>query len=212
MSSPSRVSAPAGRSRPTTRPPGGHETAAPRFRSGWMSRVRRFGYGGARGAAHRRAGDDRTLHRRCGQSVGADSDHRGRGSSRPSRRERTRRTANAAPTWHGARGHPGPLRSTRAEAFSERARHPRHAVVGQPVRFTTYSNYPRYIERSEVRLFGPDQSVQQAPLAVIPVQVGGSAQWVPPGIQDPPLKFTQALATPPYVTYVLRCRPCGPFR
>lgn len=81
---------------------------------------------------------------------------------------------------------------------------PRQAVVGQPVRITTYSNYPRYIERSEIRLFGPDQSVQQAPLAVIPVQVGGSAQWVPPEIRNPQLKFTQALATPPYVTYVLR--------
>ena len=81
---------------------------------------------------------------------------------------------------------------------------PQQAVVGKPVRFTTYSNYPRYIERSEVRLFAPDQSVQQTPLAVIPVQVGGFSEWVPPPTQDPLLKFTQALATPHYVTYVLR--------
>jgi outer membrane protein OmpA-like peptidoglycan-associated protein len=81
---------------------------------------------------------------------------------------------------------------------------PQQAVVGKPVRFTTYSNYPRYIERSEVRLFAPDQSVQQTPLAVIPVHVGGSAEWVPPAIRDSLLKFTQAMATPHYVTYVLR--------
>ena len=81
---------------------------------------------------------------------------------------------------------------------------PQAGVVGEPVRFTTYSNYPRFIERSEVRLFAPDQSVQQKPLAVIPVRIGGFAEWVPPAFQDPLLRFTAALATPHYVTYVLR--------
>ena len=81
---------------------------------------------------------------------------------------------------------------------------PQQGVVGKPVRFTTYSNYPRFIERSEVRLFGPDQSVQQKPLAVIPVRIGGFAEWVPPAFHDPLLQFTAALATPHYVTYVLR--------
>jgi outer membrane protein OmpA-like peptidoglycan-associated protein len=81
---------------------------------------------------------------------------------------------------------------------------PQLGVVGKPVRFTTYSNYPRYIERAEVRLFSPDQSVQQKPLAVIPVRVGGSAEWVPPAFHDPLLHFTAALATPHYVSYVLR--------
>ena len=81
---------------------------------------------------------------------------------------------------------------------------PQQGVVGKPVRFTTYSNYPRYIERSEVRLFAPDQSVQQKPLAVIPVRIGASADWVPPAFHDPLLRFTTALAAPHYVTYVLR--------
>jgi outer membrane protein OmpA-like peptidoglycan-associated protein len=81
---------------------------------------------------------------------------------------------------------------------------PQQGVVGKPVRFTTYSNYPRYIERSEVRLFAPDQSVQQKPLAVIPVHIGGFADWVAPAFHDPLLHFTGALATPHYVTYVLR--------
>jgi len=81
---------------------------------------------------------------------------------------------------------------------------PQLGVVGKPVRFTTYSNYSHYIAHAEVRLFAADQSVQQRPIAVIPVRVGGSAEWVPPPFHDPLLHFTAALATPHYVTYVLR--------
>jgi outer membrane protein OmpA-like peptidoglycan-associated protein len=81
---------------------------------------------------------------------------------------------------------------------------PQQAVVGKPVRFTTYSNYPRFIARSEMRLFTPDQSVQQKPIAVIPVDIGGSAEWVPPTFNDPLQHTTTALARPHYVTYVLR--------
>ncbi len=81
---------------------------------------------------------------------------------------------------------------------------PQFGVVGKPVRFTTYSNYPRYIEHAELRLFAPDQSVQQKPLAVVPVPIGGSAEWVPPAFNDPLLRVTTALATPHFVTYVLR--------
>ena len=58
---------------------------------------------------------------------------------------------------------------------------PQLGVVGKPVRFTTYWNYSHYIAHAEVRLFAADQSVQQRPIAVIPVRVGGSrAQWVQP--------------------------------
>ena len=66
---------------------------------------------------------------------------------------------------------------------------PQHGVVGKPVRFTTYSNYSRYIARAEMRLFAADQSVQQKPIAVIPVRrrrIGrvGSAPF-----HDPLLQF-----------------------
>jgi len=81
---------------------------------------------------------------------------------------------------------------------------PQLAVVGKPVRFTTYSNYSRYIDHSEVRLFPADQSVQQKPLAVVPVHIGGWAEWVPPAFHDPLLHFSASLAAPHYVTYVLR--------
>ena len=81
---------------------------------------------------------------------------------------------------------------------------PQFGVVGKPVRFTTYSNYPRYIEHAELRLFAPNQSVQQKPLAVVPVPIGGSAEWVPPAFNDPLLRVTTALAAPHFVTYVLR--------
>jgi outer membrane protein OmpA-like peptidoglycan-associated protein len=81
---------------------------------------------------------------------------------------------------------------------------PQLGVVGKPVRFTTYSNYSRYIDHAEVRLFPADQSVQQKPLAVVPVHIGGWAEWVPPPFHDPLLHFTASLAAPHYVTYVLR--------
>ena len=81
---------------------------------------------------------------------------------------------------------------------------PQQGVVGKPVRFATYSNYSRFIARAEMRLFAPNQSVQQKPLAVMPVDIGGSAEWVPPAFNDPLRQITTALARPHYVTYVLR--------
>jgi outer membrane protein OmpA-like peptidoglycan-associated protein len=81
---------------------------------------------------------------------------------------------------------------------------PQQAVAGKPVRFTTYTNYPRFIERAEIRVFTADQSTQQKPLAIIPVVAGGSAEWLPPAPDDSLLRVRGDLARPPYVTYVLR--------
>jgi len=81
---------------------------------------------------------------------------------------------------------------------------PQQGVVGQPVRFTSYTNYPRYIDHAEMRLFLPDQSVQQKPLQVIPIQPGRSAQWVPPPWRRSLLHLTTSLEQPHFVTYVLR--------
>jgi flagellar motor protein MotB len=48
------------------------------------------------------------------------------------------------------------------------------------VRFATYTNYAHFIERSEVRIFERDHSVQAAaPLAVVPVGADGQADWQP---------------------------------
>ncbi|HMB43106.1 MAG TPA: OmpA family protein, partial [Luteimonas sp.] len=81
---------------------------------------------------------------------------------------------------------------------------PQLGVIGKPVRFTSYTNYPRYIDRAEMRLFAPDQSIQQTPLEVIPITAGRSAEWVPPAWRRSLLHLTTSLEQPHYVTYVLR--------
>jgi outer membrane protein OmpA-like peptidoglycan-associated protein len=81
---------------------------------------------------------------------------------------------------------------------------PQNGVVGKPVRFTSYTNYPRYIDHAEMRLFAADQSVQQTPLQVIPITAGQSVEWVPPAWRRPLLHLTTSLEKPHFVNYVLR--------
>ncbi len=50
-------------------------------------------------------------------------------------------------------------------------------AAGEMVRFRTYANYLAFIERSEVRIFEQGQSLQAAPLAVLPVDGAGMAEW-----------------------------------
>jgi hypothetical protein len=52
-------------------------------------------------------------------------------------------------------------------------------VPAPPVRFRMYSNYAAFIERSEVRIFAPDQSPQAEPLVVLEVGHDGAAEWQP---------------------------------
>jgi outer membrane protein OmpA-like peptidoglycan-associated protein len=81
---------------------------------------------------------------------------------------------------------------------------PQLAVIGQPVRFTTYTNYPRYITKAEMRVFTADQSTQQTPLAVIPVIAGESAEWVPPVPGKSLLQLTAILGQSRHLSYLLR--------
>src|SRR5271170_3105892 len=81
---------------------------------------------------------------------------------------------------------------------------PQRVTVGEPVRFSSYTNYTRYIERAEVRVFEPEQSTQQTPLAVVALSAGGAAEWVPPRIAKSLLRVTTSLEKPHYLTYVLR--------
>jgi outer membrane protein OmpA-like peptidoglycan-associated protein len=81
---------------------------------------------------------------------------------------------------------------------------PQHPAPGRPVRFTSYTNYPRFIDHAEIRVFASDQSTQQQPLAVIPIVAGGSAEWLPPAPGDSLLRVRTDLSKPPYVSYVLR--------
>jgi hypothetical protein len=48
------------------------------------------------------------------------------------------------------------------------------------VRFQMYTNYPHFIERAEVRIFAPGQSLQAEPLGVAPIGTDGLAAWQPP--------------------------------
>jgi len=57
------------------------------------------------------------------------------------------------------------------------AREPGAGAVASSVRFQMYSNYPHFIQRAEVRIFAEGQSVQAAPLAVVPVDGEGLALW-----------------------------------
>ena len=47
------------------------------------------------------------------------------------------------------------------------------------VHFRSYTNYAHWIDHSEVRIFEQGQSVQSEPLAVVPVDGLGNAQWQP---------------------------------
>jgi len=51
--------------------------------------------------------------------------------------------------------------------------------AGGAVRFRMYTNYPHFIERSEVRIFAREQSVQAEPVAVVEVGRDGYAEWRP---------------------------------
>jgi outer membrane protein OmpA-like peptidoglycan-associated protein len=81
---------------------------------------------------------------------------------------------------------------------------PQTAIIGEPVRFTTYTNYQRYIVKAEMRVFAPDQSTQQTPLAVIPVAIGEAVDWTPPPVAKSLLHITTALEKTHHLNYLLR--------
>ena len=49
-----------------------------------------------------------------------------------------------------------------------------------PARFRMDTNYPHFIARAEVRIFEARDSLRSEPLAVIPIEQTGVAQWQPP--------------------------------
>ncbi len=56
----------------------------------------------------------------------------------------------------------------------------RTAAAGDTVSFLGYSNYPAFIEKGEVRIFRGSQTPDSEPLAVVPMDLNGSAQWSVP--------------------------------
>nr|MBX2824336.1 hypothetical protein [Gammaproteobacteria bacterium] len=57
----------------------------------------------------------------------------------------------------------------------------RTAVVGEPVTFMTYNNYPAFVEKSEVRVFRAEATPDSEPLTVLEVDQLGAARWEVPG-------------------------------
>jgi len=53
------------------------------------------------------------------------------------------------------------------------------APVAPVVQFRAYDNYASFIERAEIRIFEQGQSLQAAPLATLPVDEKGLAEWQP---------------------------------
>ena len=52
-------------------------------------------------------------------------------------------------------------------------------LIAAPVRFQMYTNYAAFIARAEVRIFEAGRSPQSTPLAVVPIDPNGSAEWQP---------------------------------
>ncbi|MEW6677641.1 MAG: OmpA family protein [Pseudomonadota bacterium] len=50
------------------------------------------------------------------------------------------------------------------------------------VEITPWSNYAAFIQRSEIRIFAPDQSTQAVPLAVLSARLGEPVAWSPAGL------------------------------
>ncbi|MCK6437676.1 OmpA family protein [Rivihabitans pingtungensis] len=54
------------------------------------------------------------------------------------------------------------------------------ALRGQPVAFAAYSNYVRWIQRAELRVFKRGQRPDERPLAVAPLDWAKGGEWTPP--------------------------------
>ncbi|MDH3545860.1 MAG: OmpA family protein, partial [Gammaproteobacteria bacterium] len=53
-------------------------------------------------------------------------------------------------------------------------------VLATSVHFRMYTNYSYFIERAEIRVFEPGQSLESEPLDVIDIDLEGVAKWPPP--------------------------------
>ena len=63
------------------------------------------------------------------------------------------------------------------------------AQIGQPIDFYAFSNYGLFLERAELRLFAPDDTTRQAPLAVLPATLDTPISWTPETRQYEAVQF-----------------------
>lgn len=66
----------------------------------------------------------------------------------------------------------------------------RTIVAGEDAHFETYSNYPAFIDRGEIRIFRAGQSPEATPLVAIGVNQDGRATWSVPADSGESLYFT----------------------
>jgi outer membrane protein OmpA-like peptidoglycan-associated protein len=59
---------------------------------------------------------------------------------------------------------------------------PNGVVEGQPVVFTTYSNYRHWIRKAELRFFVGGQDTREPPIRILSIETGGSLEWMPAGL------------------------------
>ncbi|HUD70403.1 MAG TPA: OmpA family protein, partial [Dongiaceae bacterium] len=73
--------------------------------------------------------------------------------------------------------------------------HPVAVTAGDPVAFRVYSNYSSFIKSAEIRLFEKGRPRQGDPLAIIPVDAAGLAEWRPAAreLADPVREFVYVL-------------------
>ncbi|TJZ74845.1 OmpA family protein [Chitiniphilus eburneus] len=63
--------------------------------------------------------------------------------------------------------------------------------AGEMVRFHSYSNYVRYLDRAEIRVYPRQRGTQGQPLWTLPIPVGGDIEWTPPA--DAPAELLYVL-------------------
>jgi flagellar motor protein MotB len=73
--------------------------------------------------------------------------------------------------------------------------------AAEAVGFTMYANYSHFIERAEVRVFAPEQSLEAEPLAIVQFGPDGAGEWLP----EPTMFATPARE----LKYVLRAYGAG---
>ena len=55
----------------------------------------------------------------------------------------------------------------------------RTVIAGSPALFATYTNYPSYVQKGEVRIFSGGSTPESAPIAVASTDANGLANWLP---------------------------------
>ncbi|NJS15529.1 MAG: hypothetical protein HC788_14195, partial [Sphingopyxis sp.] len=66
----------------------------------------------------------------------------------------------------------------------------RGIVRGATATFISYTNYPAFVARGEVRIFAADQAPDSIPLAIIAADEYGTARWQPDGAAPDALFYT----------------------